>query len=64
MLTVAAKLSTPFCYARIDVYDFEGNVYFGEVTFHHGSGLETIYPEKYDLELGNLLDVSTIKTKV
>lgn len=61
MLNVATKLSQPFCYARIDVYDFEGTVYFGEVTFHHGSGLETIYPEKYDLALGELLDITKIK---
>ncbi|WP_452226942.1 ATP-grasp fold amidoligase family protein [Lacinutrix cladophorae] len=63
MISVAEKLSKPFCYARIDVYDFEDTVYFGEVTFHHGSGLETIHPEKYDLELGNLLDLTKIKTK-
>jgi len=63
MLTVAEKLSKAFCYARIDLYDFENKVFFGEVTFHHGSGLETIYPEKYDVELGNLIDLNKIKAK-
>ncbi|MFD2823596.1 ATP-grasp fold amidoligase family protein [Lacinutrix iliipiscaria] len=61
MITVAEKLSKAFCYARIDLYDFENKVYFGEVTFHHGSGLETIHPKKYDLELGQLIDLKTIK---
>ena len=38
MISVAQKLSEPFSYVRIDVYDFEDKVYFGEITFHHGSG--------------------------
>jgi len=64
MITVAEKLSQAFCYARIDLYDFESKVYFGEVTFHHGSGLETIHPENYDLELGNLINLKKIKSEV
>ncbi|RBP33051.1 teichuronopeptide biosynthesis TupA-like protein [Oceanihabitans sediminis] len=52
MLQVAEKLSETFRYARIDLYDFEDKVYFGEITFHHGSGLETIYPEAWDYTLG------------
>ena len=61
MITVAEKLARKFCYVRIDLYDFEDNVYFGEITFHHGSGLETIDPESYDLELGQLIDLNPIK---
>ncbi|WP_338733812.1 ATP-grasp fold amidoligase family protein [Mangrovimonas cancribranchiae] len=60
MITVAEELSKPFCYSRIDLYDFEGKVLFGEITFHHGSGLETIYPEAYDLKLGNLIDLNQL----
>ena len=63
MIDVAEKLSKDFCYVRIDLYDFENNVYFGEITFHHGSGLETIYPEKYDLELGQLIDLKSLKSQ-
>ncbi|QRM90164.1 glycosyl transferase [Lacinutrix sp. WUR7] len=55
MIAVAEKLSEAFSYARIDVYDFENKVYFGEITFHHGSGLETIYPETWDYKLGKLV---------
>ena len=59
MITVAEQLAKAFCYVRIDLYDFENMVYFGEITFHHGSGLETIYPESYDLELGNRVNLKS-----
>ena len=35
-------------YVRVDFYDVDGKLYFGEITFHHGSGLDIFRPEKYD----------------
>ncbi|MDB9961280.1 glycosyl transferase [Oceanihabitans sp.] len=57
MISVAEKLSKPFSYTRIDLYDFDKKVYFGEVTFHHGGGTEIIHPEEWDYKLGELVQL-------
>ena len=47
-------LSQDFDHVRVDLYDIGDRVYFGEMTFTNGSGLEVIEPSEYDLELGRL----------
>ena len=42
-------------YVRVDFYDVDGQLYFGEVTFHHGSGFDIFKPAKFDLEFGQKL---------
>jgi len=34
MLDIAQKLSSDLPYARIDVYNYDGKIYFGEITLH------------------------------
>lgn len=55
MLQIASKLSAGFCHVRIDLYYANGNIYFGEMTFHDGSGGEPIEPFTYDLLWGSYL---------
>ena len=55
MLRIAETLSKDFKYVRIDLYNTGGRIYCGEITFHHGSGLNKIVPEKWDLILGDYL---------
>ena len=38
--------------ARIDFYDINGKVYFGEITFFHWSGFERFNPEEWDRRFG------------
>lgn len=52
MINIAIKLSSDFKYARIDLYNLNGKIFFSELTFCHGSGWEPIYPKKYDFLLG------------
>lgn len=40
MLSAAARLSQPFSFVRVDLYDVEGRVYFGELTFTPGAALD------------------------
>ena len=47
MLSVAKKLSAQFPYVRVDLYDIDGQVKFGEMTFSPGSGTETV-PENFE----------------
>lgn len=48
MKELAAKLSKGIPQVRIDFYDIDGKVYFGEYTFSHWSGLKPFKPEKWD----------------
>lgn len=52
MLNIAEKLSEEFPHARIDLYDVDGKIYFGEVTFYNASGYMKFEPDKFDKTLG------------
>lgn len=55
MLSHATNLAQPFSYARVDFYNINGNIYFGEITFAPGSGLlDKFQSKKHDLWMGNL----------
>ncbi len=54
MVSLAEKLSEGFSQVRVDLYEANGKVYFGEMTVTGGSGFQIIYPKKFDLMLGDL----------
>ena len=54
MIEIAAKLSAGFPHVRVDLYNVNGEIYFWEMTFTNGSGLEPIIPQEADEMLGNL----------
>ena len=53
MQTLAAKLSRGTPQLRVDFYEVDGKVYFGEMTFFHCSGLEAFHPEEWDRKFGD-----------
>lgn len=55
MLRLAEQLSNGIPFARIDFYEIQGQLYFGEITFYPGSGLEEFTPETWDDRLGELI---------
>ena len=55
MLSLADKIATGHPHLRVDFYDVEGKVYFGEITFFTLSGYNTIDPEEWDLKLGSYI---------
>lgn len=57
MIKLASKLSSGIPHVRVDFYDINGKVYFGELTFYHFSGFEKFEPEKYDEIFGNWIDI-------
>lgn len=61
MLEIASKLSSDLVHARIDLYNIDSHVYFGEITFYDGSGLEKINPQSYDEYLGSLMKLKSTK---
>lgn len=54
MLQVASKLCSDFSHVRVDLYNVDGKIYFGEMTFTNGSGFEKIYPKEYSIMLGEM----------
>lgn len=59
MIELAAILSERFSHVRVDLYNIDGKIYFGEMTFTNGSGFDRIIPEKYDRMLGDLWKIDT-----
>lgn len=53
MIDIALKLSEGFEYVRVDLYNLDGKIYFGELTFTHGSGYEMFTPDNVDMEWGS-----------
>lgn len=55
MVEIGEEIAKNICFVRVDFYDIEGSLYFGEITLHHGGGNDLFYPQKYDLYYGNKL---------
>lgn len=60
MVKLAEKLTQNIPFLRVDFYEIEGKVYFGELTFYPGAGLEEFRPEEYDKILGDMLELPKI----
>lgn len=48
MLDYARRIGSGFCYVRVDLYEVEGKVKFGELTFYPGGGLDVFSPPEFD----------------
>lgn len=55
MIEFSEKLSQKMSFSRIDFYEIDKNLFFGEITFFPGSGFEEFTPESADEELGKLI---------
>lgn len=55
MKKLAKILSNKIPFVRVDFYEIEGRVYFGELTFFPCSGYIPFEPQKYDRILGDML---------
>lgn len=55
MLQVASKLSQGMSHVRVDLYNVNGKIYFGELTFFHWSGMTPFYPQKWDYIFGDYI---------
>lgn len=55
MIEFSEKLSQKMSFSRIDFYEIDKRLYFGEITFFPGSGFEEFTPESADEELGKLI---------
>ena len=54
MIEIAKLLSADFPFVRVDLYNINGRIYFGELTFYPASGYGSFKPDSFDFELGKL----------
>ena len=60
MVEIAKVLSKDFLFVRVDLYEFEDKVYFGELTFTPAGGLMKIEPESYDKLFGSFINLDEL----
>ena len=58
------KLSKGIPHVRVDLYEINGKVYFGELTFSPAGGFERFDDEKWNQTLGNFIDLKMVKNLV
>lgn len=61
MKRIAGALSKGMPHVRVDLYDVDGKVYFGELTFFHHGGVTPFYPKKWDEVFGSWIKLPTDK---
>ena len=61
MVKLAEKLSKGIPQVRIDFYNVDDRVYFGEMTFFHWSGLVPFEPPEWDKKIGDMIDLTLVK---
>ncbi len=59
MIQIAADLSKPFPHVRVDFYEQNGRIIFGEMTFFDGSGFYSFDPDEWDYTIGEMLELPT-----
>lgn len=57
MISIARTLSQGRPHVRVDLYEVDGEVYFGELTFFHFSGFAPFHPPEWDQIWGDWLSL-------
>jgi hypothetical protein len=55
MKRISKKLSKNFSFIRVDLYNVDGKIYFGELTFFPTAGYFRLLPKSIDEELARLI---------
>ena len=57
MLNAATILSEGFPQVRVDFYDVDGKLYFGEMTFTSNGGFMRFYTDAFLLQMGKQIQL-------
>tara|TARA_R110002072_G_scaffold41085_10_gene115868 strand:- start:9120 stop:9974 length:855 start_codon:yes stop_codon:yes gene_type:complete len=60
MIDVAQKLSKDFPFVRVDLYNINGKILFGEMTFYPTDGRKKYIPNEYNKIIGDYLELPKI----
>lgn len=61
MKQLASELSKGLPQVRVDFYNINGEIYFGEMTFFHHGGLAPFHPESWDYTFGSWIHLQNIR---
>lgn len=61
MFNIVCKLSKDIPFVRIDLYNVDGRIYFGEFTFYPSGGFDAKRLEETDRILSSRLDIKSLK---
>lgn len=61
MKNIAEILSQNFPEVRVDLYNIEGTIYFGELTFYDGSGYMEFEPDSFDYTFGDFFSIKSLQ---
>ena len=61
LLRLASILSKGIPHARVDLYEVNGEIYFGEITFFNASGFGAFRPVEWDYKLGSWINLPNKK---
>ncbi len=64
MKDLAEKLSQGIPHLRVDFYEVDGRIYFGELTFSHWSGMVPFEPEEWDKTFGDWIELEKVSRRV
>lgn len=64
MKQLSKQLSKGIPHLRVDWYEIDGHLYFGELTFSTCAGFIPFKKDEWDYELGQFLDISSVKKGV
>ena len=62
MKKIATKLSEGIPFVRIDLYEIDGKVYFGEYTFFDGGGFQWLQPDRWEYKMGSWLQLPKLNS--
>lgn len=57
MIDLARRLSRGLTHVRVDFYEAGNQIFFGEMTLYHWSGLVAFDPVEYDYRFGSLINI-------
>lgn len=57
MISICEKLSEEFPFIRVDLYNVDGKIYFGELTFYPASGFGVFEPDEWNYKLGDMIKI-------
>ena len=61
MVEIAEKLSAPFPHVRIDLYNLDGRIVFGEMTFYSAGGFVKVNSDEMNRQIGDWIDLDLYK---
>lgn len=62
MIEIVETLSRNIPFVRVDLYNVNGKIYFGEMTFYPAAGMGKFEPDEWDLKLGKFITLPTYKS--